>query len=316
MKRTLTCLILSLLVTLPLCACMPAVPSPAAPVQTPAAQTDAPSTEAAIYTEAAPGGDALPQGVAEALRLGQPAMLWQIDPEASLDGTGTTWSYAPLDCRTLWPELQAALFPDAEESSAETEAGQTRIVLTRGDTEIRVEVSANWLSLEGLGQDDAPALAEQLAAWLTDPSGFTLQQVPPDSDEGESLCYAFFAQGVKVDTQPFDLTMGSALRVLDGAITLEYPLRLGAALQTDDLASAFSMEEAKLLASLQLQANPFPWVCVLEDYEPILAIDAENGRLVPAWRFIGRFWELGDSGFRHGMDFTVNALTGQVIRFG
>ena len=47
-------------------------------------------------------------------------ILWRIPAEFQPEGTVSVHSYAALDCAVLWPELQSAVFPEANKS-AETQ---------------------------------------------------------------------------------------------------------------------------------------------------------------------------------------------------
>lgn len=257
--------------------------------------------------------------VAAAIAAGESKLFWRIEETAQLDGTASTWQYTPMDCNALWADIQAQLLPGATMQSSETVeegSGQSVKLLLGADT-IQVNISAAGITFIGYTPDSATAFAHELAALLTEQSGFTLTEVPADEEEGEILCFAFCTEGIAVDTEPYDVTMGSALCVFDsGSIMLEYPISLGERVETYDLSQYFSMEEAKILCEMQWTANLMPLVCTLNDYQPIYIVDATNGRLVPGWQFLGRFWEISDTGYNHSMDYVIDALTGAVIRFG
>lgn len=257
--------------------------------------------------------------IAAAIAAGEPALLWRIDEEEQLEGTVSMWQYMPMDCNALWADIHAQLLPDAAvQSTASMENGEVKSVeLLQGADTIRVSISATGIYISGYVPETASAFSRELAALLTERSGFALTEVPADEEAGELLCFAFCTENLAVDTEPYDVTIGSALRVSDsGLIKLEYPIALGDWIQEYDLSRYFSMQEAKLLCELQWKANLVPLVCTLETYQPLYIIDATNGRLIPGWQFLGRFWEISDTGFNHGMDYVINALTGEVIRFG
>ena len=322
MKNKLLCTVLAaicLMILLLFCACAPQ--QEAADISVIPA-TETPDSDAALSETNATDSQAEQKEdneVIAAIADGEPALLWRIDEAAQLGGTVSMWHYTPMDCEALWAEIQAKLLPDASVQSAETvDNGEAQSVELRlGENTIRVNISATGIYFIGYTPEAASAFSHELAELLTERSGFTLTEVPADQEEGELLCYAFCAERVAVDTEPYDVTMGSALRVSDsGLIQLEYPISLGERIQTYDLSQYFSMQEAKLLCELQWEANFVPLVCTLDSYAPVYIIDATEGKLIPGWQFLGRFWEISDTGFNHGMDYVINALTGEVIRFG
>ena len=319
MRRLLLIMTASLMILILLCACSRQETEPPNAMGTETGQLDSPGDTEPTDTETHTEGDTGRQAAVDAaLQAGDRALLWQIDDGAKLSGIGTTWSYRDMDCEALWAEVKTELFPGAEvlSSQEESDGAGTLIALKDGNTNFHVRVETHWISIDGLDQDAAVAVAGKLAALVTERSGFTLKEVSADLDEGETLRYAFFADGVQVDTEPIDLTMGTVLRVLDGNVTLEFPLELGEVLETTDLSATFSMSEAKLLCDLQWDANPFPWVLALDSWQPLLTVDTENESLIPSWQFSGRFWTIDGTGFSRITDFVVNALTGEVLRFG
>lgn len=300
-----------LLLLLFLCACTPQQEMPQDTSDTTVTPITEPTTKDTTQQE--------DDEVAAAIAAGESKLFWRIEESAQLGGTASMWQYTPMDCGTLWADIQAQLLPDATVQSSETVeegSGQSVKLLLGADT-IQVDISATGITFIGYTPDSATAFARELAALLTEQSGFTLTEVPADEEEGEILRFAFCTEGIAVDTEPYDVTMGSALRVFDsGSIMLEYPITLGERGETYDLSQYFSMEEAKILCEMQWTANLMPLVCTLNDYQPIYIVDATNGRLVPGWQFLGRFWEISDTGYNHSMDYVIDALTGAVIRFG
>ena len=279
--------------------------------------------------------DALEPEVRAAVEAKKPALFWKIDESTELKGTAQIWSYKQMNCHTLWTDIQASLFPNAETVSV-TELGlQSQYQLRRKDSSLEVIVEPEKISIQGLPKAEADRCAGQLADILAEKTGFELREcayellLTPDAltdylkqtvgitNAGEPLeplpvweaFYASYLDGTPVD--PWFLTC--CVYVRDGCLILHDPIQKGELRDTVTLDGILELSQLRAGAELSVSAD-LQNVYLLYSSGRRLMKDYNTQTLIPAWSFYGPSLPF-DGGAVGVSELLIDAQTGTVRRF-
>ena len=163
-------------------------------------------------------------------------ILWRIPAEFKPEGAVSVRAYTTLDCAALWPELQEAVFPEANLSAETQKDGAVVTEYTDGGQRFSVQVNSGSVYLEGLPQEHAQMVLEKISGFLERKLGFALRQWTGMVPEDQWLSY-----GLVIDEVPLDVKTDSTVPVSclfaqsDGTIVLRLPILPGAAQESYDL---------------------------------------------------------------------------------
>lgn len=318
--RRIICIAVCLVLLL-LCGCAEKDETPKSPVQ-PSGVQDSSGGETPYSSIADPE-------LVAALTAGESTLLWRVEETELPDYTASTWSFTLADCTQLWAEIQWQVFPEATVlSTEESPEGGTRIDLQLAETDIRVTVDTNSLSISGFSPEQGADCAAKIAAVLSAETGTLCAEGEPDEEELLSHRYFFYVDGIPIDIlgNPYtdiSLIAGSGMTVGDtGGILLLNPIVLAESMQTTDLSACVTMPELQLLAQTQWRAEWVPHICVLEQVELIYMeemVSTESGnvyQLIPSWQMTGRSYEPDGNPdpYSHAVSMVIDAIEGNVLR--
>lgn len=261
--------------------------------------------------------------LAEALATGETALLWEIEDTELPAQSAAVYRYDELELLLVWQQVQQTLFPNAEVISSETVNDGSELLLTLACDGVprRVNLLKSSFSIETLSEQDAADCAERLRGMLEEQTGLTVSEIPTDGENGYLHQYAFLLEGVPVDPVEYgyysksDDTYLPVINVMEGNITVSRPIKAEEKTEMIALTQCLSVEELRLLCTVQWETTGLPILCVLEDITLVYIRDVETKELIPAWRLDGRFYELNETQYSRAMCFLINAETGEIIQF-
>ncbi len=240
-------------------------------------------------------------------------ILWRIPAEFQPEGTVSVHSYAALDCAVLWPELREAVFPEANISAETQKDGIVVTEYTDGEQSFSVQVYSSSLQLEGLPQERAQTVLEEISNFLEQKLDIALRQWTGPVPEYQWLSY-----GLVIDGIPLDVKMDSPVPVsclyaqTDGTIVLLNPILPGEPQESYDLSGCMSPNELRKTAETGWVSD-LPMVMELTECGLIFYLDSSEMTIRPGWSLTGTGYDY-DTGKMTPVEMLIDAITGDIKR--
>ena len=298
MRRVL-CLLLLLLLGLGGCV-------PVGPDGTPITYATRPATHEWDDLELAPE-------LRRALDAETSALIWSVPESFRPEGEASVRSYTALDCIELWPDLQAALFPEAF-LCGESQVGGKRVLEYEAEgRSFTVWLTGSYIALNCGTPEQARPLLDAIKDHLEGKFGLTLRLWDGPAPEGQIAAYSLATDGVPLDAStdaPFPVSC--LFEDPEGEIVLLNPLLPGEVLETADLGERMTVDELRSAAEAAW-IKQVPMAAEITDCTLVWYVEEERQTLRPAWSLTGTGYAF-DTGTLSPVELVLDALTGDTKR--
>ena len=249
----------------------------------------------------------------QAIESRSSGILWRIPAEFQPEGSVSIRPYTALDCNSLWPELQEAVFPEANLSAETQKDGAVVTEYTDGGQRFSAQVNSGSVYLEGLPQECTQTVLEKISGFLERKLGFVLRQWTGTVPEDQWLSYGFL-----IDEVPLDVKTDSPVPVScifaqpDGTIVLLNPILPGAPQESYELSSRMSSDELRKTAQTGWESS-LPMVMELTECSLIYYLDSDEMTIRPGWSLTGTGYDY-DTGKMTSVEMLIDAITGDIKR--
>lgn len=287
--------------------------------------------------------DVIPAEAVAALEARESKSFWLVRNE---DGQiAQEYSYTPMSCFDLWPEIRVLLFSDAEEQkpalsySDPSENGNSGTVyyLKADNLDLMISVSLEEISIQcddsdltqkggyAIPPETAESYYNILRAYLEQKTGIGFSQAKGRND-------ILLTSSLLLNSVPIDFTMSndqacgiSCMRLLDGArcIEVKYPISniqpmgshaLNGPCSVDEVYSLIEQHEAKLSFGEDCTVVTVYRECTLH-----YVINYKDNRITPVWdirgiRYFDRYKADPNALYTTAWDvhYIVNGATGKI----
>lgn len=279
--------------------------------------------------------------VQAAIDARESGLFWKVDPALPDADNLALWSFRSFDCRALWPELRAAVFPDATDTApAEETENFTRYRLEIDGKAVWVDVGADFIQLDGeiknrrvfhLKQKVVLDYVDRIQVWFA--ARTDLELVPWDGPIGNThpaKAYTLSLDGLPVNPNTSHQSQGvsSAFSALcawrDGFVSLTVPIEAVERTKSLHPDGSLTGEDLRLAAALTTQEtvqNAKDWtvVDVLRNCSLTYGLDLEQNTILPIYTVTGKRYVVirqadgTDSSEIHELEYRFNAITGELL---
>ncbi len=255
----------------------------------------------------------LDQELHQAIESRSSGILWRIPAEFKPEGAVSVRAYTTLDCAALWPELQEAVFPEANLSAETQKDGAVVTEYTDGGQRFSVQVNSGSVYLEGLPQECTQTVLEKISGFLERKLGFVLRQWTGTVPEDQWLSYGFL-----IDEVPLDVKTDSPVPVScifaqpDGTIVLLNPILPREPQESYELSSRMSVDELRKTAETGWLSD-LPMVMELTECSLIYYLDSDEMTIRPGWSLTGTGYDY-DTGKMTPVEMLIDAISGKMQR--
>ena len=240
-------------------------------------------------------------------------ILWRIPAEFQPEGSVSIRPYTALDCNSLWPELQEAVFPEANLSAETQKDGIVVTEYTDGEQSFSVQVNSSSLYLKGLPQERDQAVLNEISGFLGQKIGFPLQQWTGTVPEDQWLSYGLVIDGVPLDVKTDSpVPVSCVYAQTDGTIILPNPILPGGPQESYELSSRMSSDELQKTAQTGWESS-LSMVMDLTDCNLIYYLDSDEMTIRPGWSLTGTGYDY-DTGKMTPVEMLIDAITGDIKR--
>ena len=244
--------------------------------------------------------------VQAAIDAGESCMFWKVDNQLPNTGTLFNWTFEPFDCRELWPDLRAAVFPDAVDVKPMLqvdEAEALRYYLEVGDKQMTVDVTSLGITIGGeldeekhrqyhLTQKQLLEYTEKIKAYLEERTGLELVEWDGLIDNERPLKdYTLVLDGNPVDPNA-DIPAHCSLAAWSsiGNIDLCVPIKSIARKESVRPDASLLSEDLRETAEYVMREYPPEWtvVDVFRDCSLNYGIDPDAHTIRPILSVTGR----------------------------
>ena len=279
--------------------------------------------------------------VQAAIDARESGLFWKVDPALPDADNLALWSFRSFDCRALWPELRAAVFPDATDTApAEETENFTRYRLEIDGKAVRVDVGADFIQIDGeiknhrvfhLKQKVVLDYVDRIQVWFA--ARTDLELVPWDGPIGNShpaKAYTLSLDGLPVNpnTSHQSQSVSSAFSALcawrDGFVSLTVPIEAVERTKSLHPDGSLTGEDLRLAAALTTQetvqsAKNWTVVDVLRTCRLTYGLDLEQNTILPIYTVTGKRYVVirqadgTDSSEIQELEYRFNAITGELL---
>ena len=300
MKRVI-CLLLLFLLLLGLAGCVPVGPD------------GTPITYATRSATHDWDGLALSPELRQALDAENSSLIWSVPEDFRPKGVVSVRSYMSLDCTELWPDLQAALFPEAVLRKNYRDGGAREQEYEAEGRSFTVRLTTSYISLKGFTPEEARPLLDGIKEYLEREFGLDLRLWDGPAPEEELAAYGLVTDGVPLDARTdFPGTVSCLFEDPEGNIALLNPLLPGEALETADLEALMTADELRSAAE-SAWISYIPMAAEITDCTLVYYLDKDQLALRPAWSLTGTGYAF-DTGTMSQVELILDALTGEAKR--
>ena len=249
----------------------------------------------------------------KALDAESSSLIWSVPESFRPEGAVSVRSYTALDCTELWPDLQAALFPEAVLRGDSQDGGARELEYETEGRSFAVRLTTSYVSLKGFTPEEARPLLDGIKEYLEREFGLDLKLWDGPAPEEELAAYGIVTDAVPMYVRtdaPF--TVSCLFENPEGNITLLNPLLPGEVLETVELGTGMSAEEIKSAVE-SAWVKQIPMAAEITDCTLVYYIDAEGQTLRPAWSLTGTGCAF-DTGTLSQVELVLDALTGEAKR--
>ena len=251
----------------------------------------------------------------KALDAESSALIWSVPEDFLPEGAVSVRSYTALDCTELWPELQAALFPEAVQT-ADTQDGGERVLEYEVESQsFTAWIASNYIVLNCYTQEQARPVLDGIKEHLEGKFGLSLGLWDKPAPEEQFVAYGLVTDGVPLYVRtdaPFTVSCLFEDPEGDVTVTLLNPLLPGEVMETVDLGKGMTAEELKSAAD-SAWIKQIPMAAEITGCTLVWYLDAEGQTLRPAWSLTGTGYAF-DTGKLSQVELVLDALTGEAKR--
>ncbi|MEE3459937.1 MAG: hypothetical protein VZQ75_08800 [Candidatus Faecousia sp.] len=268
-------------------------------------------------------------------------LFWKVDPALPDADNLALWSFRSFDCRALWPELRAAVFPDATDTApAEETENFTRYRLEIDGKAVWVDVGADFIQLDGeiknhrvfhLKQKVVLDYVDRIQVWFA--ARTDLELVPWDGPIGNihpAKAYTLSLDGLPVNpntshqSQSVPSSFSGLFAWRDGYVSLTVPIEAVERTKALHPDGSLTGEDLRLAAALTTQetvqtAKDWTVVDVLRNCSLTYGLDLEQNTILPIYTVTGKRYVVirqadgTDSSEIHELEYRFNAITGELL---
>ena len=279
--------------------------------------------------------------VQAAIDARESGLFWKVDPALPDADNLALWSFRSFDCRALWPELRAAVFPDATDTApAEETENFTRYRLEIDGKAVWVDVGADFIQLDGeiknrrvfhLKQKVVLDYVDRIQVWFA--ARTDLELVPWDGPIGNShpaKAYTLSLDGLPVNpntrhqSQSVPSSFSGLFAWRDGFVSLTVPIEAVERTKSLHPDGSLTGEDLRLAAALTTQEtaqNAKDWtvVDVLRNCSLTYGLDLEQNTILPIYTVTGKRYVVirqadgTDSSEIQELEYRFNAITGELL---
>ena len=249
----------------------------------------------------------------KALDAENSSLIWSVPESFRPEGAVSVRSYTALDCAELWPDLQAALFPEAVLREDSQDGGRRVLNYETENRSFTVWTTDSYVVLKDFSPEEARPLLDGIKAYLEREFDLSLELWNGPAPEEELAAYGIVTDAVPMYVRtdaPF--TVSCLFENPEGNITLLNPLLPGEVMETVDLGEGITAEELKSAAD-SAWIKQIPMAAEITDCTLVYYIDAEGQTLRPAWSLTGAGYAF-DTGTLSPVELVLDALTGEAKR--
>ena len=249
----------------------------------------------------------------KALDAESSSLIWSVPESFRPEGAVSVRSYTALDCAELWPDLQAALFPEAVLREDSQDGGRRVLNYETENRSFTVWTTDSYVVLKDFSPEEARPLLDGIKAYLEREFDLSLELWNGPAPEEELAAYGIVTDAVPMYVRtdaPF--TVSCLFENPEGNITLLNPLLPGEVMETVDLGEGMTAEELKSAAD-SAWIKQIPMAAEITDCTLVYYIDAEGQTLRPAWSLTGAGYAF-DTGKMSQVELVLDALTGEAKR--
>lgn len=246
--------------------------------------------------------------VQAALDAGESCMFWKVDDQIPNTGTLSNWTFEPFDCTEIWPELRAAVFPDAADVKPmlhmkDDDMDVMRYYLETNGEEVTVEVQELGIRISGkldeeahrgyrLTQKQLLDYTEKIKVFLEERTGIELVEWDGLIDGKRPLKdYTLVLDGNPVDPNTH-IPKHCSLAAMSswGEVSLCVPIKSIARKETVQLDGSLLSDDLRETAEFAMREYPPEWtvVDVFRDCSLNYGIDPDAHTIRPILSVTGR----------------------------
>ena len=277
--------------------------------------------------------------VQAAIDAGESCMFWKVDDQIPNTGTLSNWTFEPLDCTEIWPELRAAVFPDAVDvrpmwHMKDDDMDVMRYYLETNGEEVTVEVQELGIRISGkldeeahrgyrLTQKQLLDYTEKIKVFLEERTGIELVEWN-GMIEGERPLkdYTLILDGTPVDPNTH-IPKHCSLAAMSswGVVSLCVPIKSIARKETVQLDGSLLSEDLRETAEFAMREYPPEWtvVDVFRDCSLAYQIDPDARTIRPILSVTGKRYIVirQQNGEMYSeiqsLDYQFDAVSGELI---
>ncbi len=277
--------------------------------------------------------------VQAAIDARESGLFWKVDPALPDADNLALWSFRSFDCRALWPELRAAVFPDATDTApAEETENFTRYRLEIDGKAVWVDVGADFIQLDGeiknrrvfhLKQKVVLDYVDRIQVWFAARTG--LELVPWDGPIGTihpAKAYTLSLDGLPVNPNTSHQSQGVSFSALcawrDGFVSLTVPIEAVERTKALHPDGSLTGEDLRLAAALTTQetvqtAKNLTVVEVLRTCRLTYGLDLEQNTILPIYTVTGKRYVVirqadgTDRSEIQELEYRFHAITGELL---
>ena len=241
------------------------------------------------------------------------ALIWSVPESFRPEGEASVRSYTALDCIELWPDLQAALFPEAFLCGESQDGGKRVLEYEAEGRSFTVWLTGSYIALNCGTPEQARPLLDAIKDHLEEKFGLSLRLWDKPAPEEELAAYGIVTDSVQMYAKtdaPF--TVSCLFEDREGEIVLLNPLLPGEVLETADLGSLMTTDELRSAAD-SAWIKQLPMAAEITDCSLVYYVDFEGRTLRPAWSLTGTGYAF-DTGTLSPVELVLDALTGEAKR--
>ena len=249
----------------------------------------------------------------KALDAESSSLIWSVQETFRPEGVVSVRSYTALDCTELWPDLLAALFPEAVQTAESQDGGARELEYEAEGRSFSTRLTTSYVLLKGFTPEEARPLLDGIREYMEREFGLDLKLWDGPAPEEELAAYGLVTDGVPMYVRtdaPF--TVSCLFENPEGGVTLLNPLLPGEVLETADLGARMTAEELRSAAD-SAWIKQIPMAAEITDCTLVWYLDEEGRTIRPAWSLTGTGCAF-DTGKLSQVELVLDALTGEAKR--
>ncbi len=249
----------------------------------------------------------------KALDAESSSLIWSAPESFRPGGVVSVRSYTALDCTELWPDLLAALFPEAVQTAESQDGGARELEYEAEGRSFSTRLTTSYVLLKGFTPEEARPILDGIREYMEREYGLDLRLWDGPAPEEELAAYGLVTDSVPMYVRtdaPF--TVSCLFENPEGDVTLLNPLLPGEVLETADLGARMTAEELRSAAD-SAWIKQIPMAAEITDCTLVWYLDEEGQTLRPAWSLTGTGYAF-DTGKMSQVELVLDALTGEAKR--